>query len=139
MFVDACRARGVLPCFYFANDDRNYTAVNPSYTTTTYRDFQEAQMKELFDRYGPIAAVWIDSTYWYMGSWFPWNTSAERNARIKALQPGIIVVDNNHTATLADTDVVEWEGQGVPGANTDRAESCFSLVNRWFRTPILSQ
>lgn len=72
-FSDACRAKGLLPGFYYCSWDNHHLSpgqdpcdnwpdyhpgVHP-YTTADYRDFQLRQLEELIKRYRP-AFLWID-------------------------------------------------------------------------------
>lgn len=67
-FVEACRARGVLPGIYYCSWDNHHRfssrtpsdGEGPAYTTSLYQDFQTAQVTELLTRYGGIAEMWID-------------------------------------------------------------------------------
>lgn len=83
-FVKACASRGVWPGIYYCSWDNHHLfgsqtpsdaapfekplnlgnplceAVQLSYTTREYQEFQTAQIEELLARYGRIAEVWID-------------------------------------------------------------------------------
>lgn len=134
-YVNAFRARGVLPCFYFSIMDSYWSATHPGWTNATFKTFCEAQITEILTNYGQIAAIWLDSTYPWMGGWHPWASAEERNAFIRSVSPGIIIVDNNYREELSSSDVIEYESAvGPPGDNTDPAEHCFSITgpDAWF-------
>ena len=134
-YVNAFRARGVLPCFYFSIMDLYWSATHPGWTNATFKTFCEAQITEILTNYGQIAAIWLDSTYPWMGGWHPWASAEERNAFIRSVSPGIIIVDNNYREELSSSDVIEYEfAVGPPGDNTDPAEHCFSITgpDAWF-------
>ncbi|MDX9974142.1 MAG: alpha-L-fucosidase [FCB group bacterium] len=68
-FVEACRARGILPAVYYCSWDNHnrFGSITPSdqdkgpaFTTSLYQTFQTAQIEELIKDYGPFAEVWID-------------------------------------------------------------------------------
>lgn len=66
-FVSECRAKGVLPGFYYCSWDNHnrFSSRTPSdgansFTTSIYQTFQTAQVTELLTQYGPIAETWID-------------------------------------------------------------------------------
>jgi alpha-L-fucosidase len=68
-FVESCRAKGILPGFYYCSWDNHnrFGSKTPSdkgegapYTTSIYQTFQTQQVTELISTYGPFAEVWID-------------------------------------------------------------------------------
>jgi len=134
-YVDAFRAAGILPFFYFSVLDTYWVYQNPGWTSAQYKAFAEAQITELLTRYGQIGAIWLDSTYpWFGNTWLPWASAEERNAFIRSVSPGIIIIDNNYLGSFASSDVLEYESAGPPGGNTNAAEMCFSIGGpyAWF-------
>ena len=136
-YVDAFRARGVLPFFYFSIKDTHWIATNPPYTDAAFKLFVQAQITEILTRYAPIGAIWLDATYppTHMNGWGPWASAEERNAFIRSVSPGIIIIDNNYLEDFASSDVLEYESAvGPPGDNTDPGEHCFSITgpDAWF-------
>ena len=89
-FVDACRARGIKPGFYYLLgwDKVNQWARTPK----DYEAFCAGQIEELLTGYGPIAEIWLD---------IPWDMGPDTDevlarlyARIKSLQPECLVLLN---------------------------------------------
>jgi phage tail P2-like protein len=130
MFVNACRARGILPGFYYSIEDDNFASTSP--TNAQFLTYTQAQITELLSRYGPVVCLWLDATEWRSGNAAPWASSADRAAFIHGAQPGIVLVNNSHTGLLADSDVIEYETTSVPAGNTDPAEQCNTPFPRWF-------
>jgi alpha-L-fucosidase len=139
-YVDAFRAAGIYPFYYFSVGDKMWTAAHspPGVTDPTvkalFKSYTEAQMTEVLTRYGQIGSIWLDSTYVWHGDATPWVDAAERNAFIRSVSPGIIIIDNSLRHTLLESDVVEYESTGPPIGNTEPAEACFSIggPTRWF-------
>jgi alpha-L-fucosidase len=67
-FVEACRAKGILPGIYYCSwDNHNRFGSktpsdkdSPAFTTSLYQTFQTWQLTELLTNYGPFAELWID-------------------------------------------------------------------------------
>jgi len=109
-FVEACRAKGLLPGFYYCSWDNHnrFGSKTPSdkdsfgrpYTTSLYQTFQTAQITELLTQFGPIAETWIDipgvlgrgyRTFLY--------------DYIAGLQPETVIMMNSGISTQAAYDV----------------------------------
>jgi alpha-L-fucosidase len=89
-FVDACRARGLKPGFYYL---LGWDKVNEwARTPKDYEAFCAGQIEELLTGYGPIAELWLDIP-WDMGPDTP-GVLARLYARIKSLQPECLVLLN---------------------------------------------
>lgn len=138
-YVDAFRAVGVHPFYYFSIGDTDWNYHHPPGVTdatvkAAFKVYTEAQLTEVLTNYGQIGSIWLDSTYVWHGDATPWASAAERNAFIRSVSPGIIIIDNSHRESLAESDVLEYESEGPPGGNTDPAEACFSIggPTRWF-------
>ena len=89
-FVEACRARGIKPGFYYLLgwDKVNQWARTPK----DYEAFCAGQIEELLTGYGPIAEIWLD---------IPWDMGPDTDevlarlyAKIKSLQPECLVLLN---------------------------------------------
>jgi alpha-L-fucosidase len=89
-FVDACRAHGLKPGFYYLLgwDKVNQWARTPK----DYESFCRGQIEELLTGYGPIAEIWLDIP-WDMGPGTD-QVLARLYARIKSLQPDCLVLLN---------------------------------------------
>jgi hypothetical protein len=138
-FCDEFRAADVLPFFYFSVQDRNWSGTG-GLGGAAFKTFIQAQLTEVLTRYAPIGAIWLDATTEYLPNpWSPWASYAERNAFIRSLQPGIILIDNAHTYVAGPTDIIVYEeGAGsipmIPVDNVLPAEHAFSMggPTRWF-------
>jgi len=107
-FVEACRARGVLPGVYYCSWDNHHRfnsrtpsdGEGPHYTTSLYQDFQTAQITELLTRYGAFAEVWIDIPGVLGRGYrtFLYN-------HIASLQPATLVMMNSGISTQETYDV----------------------------------
>jgi len=138
IFCNEFRIRGILPCFYFSIGDTDFTYAHsggsPAARKAAYRAFTESQITEVLTRYAPIASIWLDSTFTLYGDAYPWDSSTQRNAFIRSVSPGIIIVDNSHTYSFTESDIIEYETEYPPGGNTAPCEMCFSLggPTAWF-------
>jgi alpha-L-fucosidase len=104
-FVNAFRARGLKVGLYFSIWDR---------TNGNTPELIEAQLTELLTNYGEIACIWFDGWGWNVGyDGVPYDRIYER---VKALQPNVLVVENNHRKALENTDIVVYERMfdGIP-------------------------
>ena len=133
-YVDAFRAAGVKPYFYFSIKDDYWLITHPGWTNAEFKPFTEAQMTEVLTRYGQTGAIWLDASFAHMGDASPWASATERNAFIKSVAPGIIIIDNCDLNSRTVTDIVEYESTVPPGGNVIPCETCFSIggPTRWF-------
>lgn len=109
-FVEACRAKGILPGFYYCSWDNHnrYGSKTPSdpgggmpaYTTSLYQTFQTHQVTELITTYGPFAEVWIDIPGVLGRGYrtFLYN-------HIAALSPEAVIMMNSGISTQENYDV----------------------------------
>ncbi len=113
-FVTACGKRGLIPGLYYCSWDNHHrfgsftptdaaayekelsstssaihAAVQLSYTTREYRDFQMSQMIELLTNYGTVGEVWID-----IPSVLPRCYRNELYNEIARLQPEAVIMMN---------------------------------------------
>lgn len=113
-FVTACSKRGVIPGLYYCSWDNHHRlgsftptdaatyekellstdggqhgAVQLSYTTREYREFQMAQMIELMTQYGALGEVWID-----IPAVLPRCFRTELYNEIARLQPEAVIMMN---------------------------------------------
>lgn len=84
------------------------------YTDPAYITYMNQQITELFSNYGKIDLLWIDSlAYTVTYANYPWsNVVGLRDS----LQPGCLLLNNDHIGTLANSDIGVFEGSGVGGA-----------------------
>jgi len=57
-FVDACRAGGIEPCFYFIP---GFSIYDFNLTDAEYLDIHSKMLTELLTQYGPISRLWFDN------------------------------------------------------------------------------
>ncbi len=100
---------------YFPRGQTGQAAGRPdSGNFDRYLDYMDAQLRELFTRYGELGGVWFD------GMWdrpdADWRL--ERTYRmLHELQPAALVGSNHHRAPFPGEDFQMFE-QDLPGANT---------------------
>lgn len=149
-FITKFRAAGIEPILYFSIQDKKFErSVNGGSEITTelqcetyrvqYKAHLEAQMREILQNYGTIAGVWADGGQWHFDDIipsnpaYPWASSAEFIAFLRSVSPRTLLIDNNHTFSAADSDIVEYElATDVPQGNTVAAEKCMSIDAGWF-------
>jgi hypothetical protein len=129
------RAAGIAVVPYWSIWQGNKLLSSP--TQAQYRTFLESQFTELFALYGPFPGIWCDGGLWHFGSYYPWTNAADMKNFIHSIQPSCIVINNTHAGNLEDSDLVEYEGGGVPLGNTLPAEGVKSILNdgNWFWKP----
>jgi alpha-L-fucosidase len=124
MFVDACRAHDIKPCFYYCmwgNKQWNPSAWNPTIRSelegTSPRKVILEQLSELAEHYGDIFEFWLD-----MQCWADTTLSAqEAYDLLKSKNPGTIVHFNQHVQdgtkiTYFPTDILNGEERIPPAA-----------------------
>ena len=150
--ADACKKHDLVFCIYFSILDWKHPdyplgspggrTKKPNSDMDRYYKFLEAQIKELFRKYGPFGVVWFD------GEWeAPWTDQYATNLYrlVKSLQPTVLV--NNRVGKGRQG----MDGITVPGQlggdfdtpeqrigrfNIDRPwESCITLCNQWSWKP----
>lgn len=141
-FVAACHANSIAPNLYFSVWDREFERVDSRANQTGYKALLQAQITELLTNYGQIASLWLDGTEWEFtdegNTAYPWTSTTQRNTFIKGLQPNCLVIDNGHTFSFTDSDIMEYEGGSVgtetPGGNAVPAETCDTIRSddNWF-------
>ncbi len=136
-FVDAFRAHGIYPCFYYSIWDTT-EGVGNGPITAKEMDFITGQITELLTAYGEIKMLFIDGWSWKMGHVaVPYD---QIRTLVKRLQPGCLLVDNTHLQCLYENDMIHFEaGQTCPQDNTLPALQS-ALINKnsgddWFWDP----
>jgi alpha-L-fucosidase len=112
-FVEECRAKGILPGFYYCSWDNHnrFGSKTPSdsqeerqgiepFTTSVYQTFQTNQITELLTTYGPIFEMWVDIPGVLGRGYrtFLYN-------RIAELNPAIYIMMNSGISTQEKYDV----------------------------------
>ena len=128
-FVAACQKRRMPYGFYFSLLDWRW----PEYFRgpqadpegwARFRAYVHAQVEELCTDYGELAVLWYDGGWPYTPE--DWH-SAELNARVRELQPNILI--NDRSLLPEDFDTPE---QHVTASPPGRPwESCMTLNTTW--------
>jgi alpha-L-fucosidase len=105
-YVDAFRAKGLLPGLYYSVWD-NTEGIGNKEITENDIEYVEAQLKELLTNYGPIPVLVLDGYSWKMGhKAIPYDRI---RAFVKALQPNCLVLDHTHLQCLYNNDLAVFE------------------------------
>ena len=132
-FVTRCNAAGIAPCLYFSVWDRNYDANNFGASAQATTDFTKAQIGEILS-YGPVNALWTDG--WGSRNNYGVNIFAQIYDHIKALQPGCVLIENNHIGDISKSDMAVFEAGvngSVPSTNIWPGEGTDSISDMgWF-------
>jgi alpha-L-fucosidase len=139
-YVDAFRARGLLPGLYYSVWDNTQGTGNGSTITRAQIDYVKAQLTELLTNYGPIPIIVFDGWSWKMGhKAMPYQ---EIRALVKSLQPNCLMLDHSHLMSPWDADVAaieEPKGAFAPADNTFPATQGQKINasggNDWFWAP----
>lgn len=115
-YVDAFRARGLLPCLYYSIWD-NTAGIGNGEITPFGMEVIKGQLTELLTNYGEIKMMFIDGWSWKMGhKEVPYD---EIRTHVKELQPNCLLVDNTHLRCLYHNDLIHFEdGSPCPPDNT---------------------
>lgn len=126
-FVEACREYGLGIGFYSSlmdwHHEDGYRCAYDSAARRRFLDYIEALNTELLTNYGKIDILWYDVSC-PMESWEGWN-SLERNQRLRALQPDIII--NNRS--LLPEDIGTPEGHLTAESNDWEACMTFNDIS----------
>jgi alpha-L-fucosidase len=139
----ACRAAGIVSCFYYSVPDWHYPDFpakysqrgfhgdpNPAANLENYVTYMKGQVRELLSNYGPIGIMWFDGGGSFKNSDQPRAQllhAQEIVDEIHALQPGCLV--NNRLGLPGDYGTPE---QKIPGAKqTNAFEVCMTLNRHW--------
>lgn len=136
-YVDAFRAQGLTPCFYFSIWDRQQGIESGSVSAADIA-FVKNQLTELLSNYGPIPLLVIDGWAWQMGhKQVPYG---EIRDHIKSLQPDCLIVDHNGLTQPWDEDIVYYEepkgsAYFCPSGNIYASCQGQTICNGWFWHP----
>jgi alpha-L-fucosidase len=139
-YVDAFRARGLLPGLYYSIFDSTQNVAGPDTITPAQLAYIRTQLTELLSNYGPIPVLVIDGWSWKMGH--KAVAYQEIHELVKSLQPDCLVTDHTHLASPWDVDLVNFEeptGVFAPADNTYAATQEQKINssggNDWFWAP----
>jgi alpha-L-fucosidase len=105
-YVDAFRAKGLLPGLYYSVWDSTQGVGNGAITRAQI-DYVKTQLTELLTNYGPIPILVFDGWSWKMGHQaMPYQEIREL---VKSLQPNCLMLDHTHLMSPWDADVVAIE------------------------------
>jgi alpha-L-fucosidase len=139
-YVDAFRARGVLPGLYYSIWDNTEGAGNTIPVPAAQLEYVKTQITELLTNYGPIPILVIDGWSWKSGH----QAIAYEEIRklVKSLQPNCLLTDHTHLADPWEVDIVNFEepaGAFAPANNTYAAQQENKINgsggNDWFWAP----
>lgn len=106
-FVDGCRARNMQVGLYMHVRDPHWEEQNPGWTYEQNKIRVKNLLEELLTNYGPIDLIWFDGWSYEIGYInLPW---AEITSFIRTLQPGIVIIENNHVYDQFKTDYASRE------------------------------
>jgi alpha-L-fucosidase len=138
-YVDAFRAKGLLPGLYYSVWD-NTQGIGNGPVTPAQLDYVKTQITELLTNYGPIPILVFDGWSWKPGH----KAVAYQEIRelVKSLQPNCLLTDHTHLADPWEVDIVNFEeptAQFAPPDNTYAAEQDTKINasggNDWFWAP----
>ena len=138
-YVDAFRARGLLPGLYYSVWDATEGIGNGPITAEQLA-YVKTQLTELLTNYGPIPVLVLDGWSWKMGH----NAVAYEEIRtlVKTLQPNCLLTDHTHLRDPWEVDLVNFEepaGDFAPTTNTYAANQEQKINssggNDWFWAP----
>jgi len=138
-FVDAFRAKGLVPGLYYSVWD-NTEGMGNGAVTEAQLSYVTKQITELLSNYGPIAVLVFDGWSWKMGH----NAAPYQKIRelVKSLQPNCLLTDHTHLSSPWDVDIVNFEeptGTFAPATNTYAATQEEKINasggNDWFWAP----
>jgi len=133
-----CRKQGIVLCFYHSimdwhhpdylprrdweRDERPATGANLS----RYIDHMKGQLTELLTNYGRVGVIWFDGGWEHNAGEL---RSAEVNAMIRRLQPGIIINDRNQLPEDHSTPEQTIPAGAMP--NGRMWETCMTMNDTW--------
>jgi alpha-L-fucosidase len=99
---DECRKQGLVFCVYYSIGDWCAADVQkPGFAS--YREYMQAQLKELLTNYGEIKLLWFDN-WWYVND--QWRNDTEHAKDLysyaRSINPGILVNDRCGSGVKSD-------------------------------------
>src|SRR5579872_3178797 len=133
-----CQKQGIQLCFYHSIMDWHHPDYLPrrpwegenrpaaGADLNRYIDYMKGQLTELLTHYGPIGAIWFDGGWEHNAQEL---RSAEVNAMIRKLQPGIIINDRNQLKEDHSTPEQTIPANALPGGRL--WETCMTMNDTW--------
>jgi alpha-L-fucosidase len=133
-----CKKQGVKLCFYHSIMDWHHPEYVPrrSWEKDTrpatgadlnkYITYMEGQLTELLTNYGPVGCIWFDGGWEHNAAELH---SAEVNALIRKLQPGIIINDRNQEPQDHSTPEQTIPANAMAGGRL--WETCMTMNDTW--------
>ena len=121
-----CRTQGIKLFFYYSQLDWRHPDFYPRGGTgrtagrpdsgqfSRYRDYMDAQLRELLTNYGPIGGIWFDGEWDRPDADWGFDRTYEM---IHQLQPAALIISNHHHLPRPGEDVQTFE-RDLPGRNT---------------------
>jgi alpha-L-fucosidase len=131
-----CRKQGIRLCFYHSIMDWHHPDYLPrrpwdvrpvdGASLDRYIEYMKGQLRELLTNYGPIGVLWFD------GGWEHNATelhSAEVEAMIRSIQPGILINDRDQLPADFSTPEQTIPAGAMPNARL--WETCMTINDTW--------
>jgi alpha-L-fucosidase len=133
-----CQRQGIRLCFYHSIMDWHHPDYVPrrpweketrpadGASLDRYVEYMKGQLRELLTNYGPIGILWFDGGWEHSAQELH---SAEVNAMIRSLQPGIIINDRNNLPEDYATPEQNIPADALP--NGRLWETCMTMNDTW--------
>ena len=133
-----CQRQGIKLCFYHSIMDWHHPDyvprrpwekdIRPAEGADLHRyvDYMEGQLRELLTNYGPVGLIWFDGGWEHNANEL---RSAEINAMIRSIQPGILINDRNKLAEDYSTPEQSIPSNALPGGRL--WETCMTMNDTW--------
>lgn len=134
-YVEAFRAKGIKPCFYYSIWDKHHAVEKGSISADDMR-YLKGQITELLTNYGEIPLLIIDGWAWRMGH----NevSYGEIRSLVKKLQPNCLLVDHNGLTEMWEGDAIYFEEpKRIFCPEDNKYASCqgMTITDGWFWFP----
>lgn len=133
-----CARQGIKLCFYHSIMDWHHPDYVPrrkweevsrpagGANLDRYIDYMKGQLRELLTQYGPIGILWFDGGWEHNAQELH---SAEVNAMIRSIQPGILINDRNDLPEDYATPEQNIPANALP--NGRLWETCMTMNDTW--------
>jgi len=133
-----CGRQGIKLCFYHSIMDWHHPDYVPrrkweevsrpadGANLDRYIDYMKGQLRELLTNYGPVGILWFDGGWEHNAQELH---SAEVNAMIRSIQPGILINDRNNLPEDYATPEQNIPANALP--NGRLWETCMTVNDTW--------